>query len=72
VSLGSVAGVTPSVLIDFLTSAAGVDRSHVHRILIRDAHTFVGVAKEVAEQVLARANGQKLLDQDCAVELARR
>jgi ATP-dependent RNA helicase DeaD len=56
-SVGAREGVRPADLVGLITSKAGVDGSSVGRIDIRESHSTIEVASDVAEQVIDRASG---------------
>lgn len=70
-SVGRKEGIRPSTLIQFLVTHAGIDRKDVYRIQIREGYSFVSVAPGIAEETVAKANGQTLGDRQISVELAR-
>ncbi|MDY0001819.1 MAG: DEAD/DEAH box helicase [Polyangia bacterium] len=71
VGAGRKEGMRPSTLIQFLVTHAGIDRRDVFRIQIREGYSFVSVSKGVADEIVAKANGQSLGEKQIVVELAR-
>jgi ATP-dependent RNA helicase DeaD len=57
VSVGTREGVRPADLVGMITSKAGVAGSDVGRIDIRESHSTIEVAAEVADQVIDKASG---------------
>ena len=56
-SVGAREGVRPADLVGMITSKAGVAGSDVGRIDIRDSHSTIEVASELADQIIDRASG---------------
>ncbi len=56
-SVGTREGVRPADLIGMITSKAGVAGSDVGRIEIRESHSTIEVASELADQIIDRASG---------------
>lgn len=71
VNLGRRDGVRPGQLIKLLATECDLDKGQVGRIRIRDRHSFVGVPRERAEEILAQLAGKESHDKELVVELAR-
>ncbi len=71
VNLGRRDGVRPGQLIKLLATECDLDKDQVGRIRIRDRHSFVGVPRERAEEILAQLAGKESHDKELVVELAR-
>jgi ATP-dependent RNA helicase DeaD len=56
-SVGEREGVRPADLIGMITSKAGVAGSDIGRIEIRESHSTIEVASELADQIIDRASG---------------
>ncbi|HEV8445194.1 MAG TPA: DbpA RNA binding domain-containing protein [Gemmatimonadaceae bacterium] len=56
-SVGERDGIRPADLVGMITSKAGVAGSDVGRIDIRDSHSTIEVASELADQIIDRASG---------------
>ena len=56
-SVGAREGVRPADLVGMITSKAGVAGSDVGRIDVRESHSTIEVASELADQIIDRASG---------------
>jgi ATP-dependent RNA helicase DeaD len=56
-SVGARDGVRPADLVGMITSKAGVAGSDVGRIDVRESHSTIEVASELADQIIDRASG---------------
>jgi len=56
-SVGAREGIRPADLVGMITSKAGVAGSNVGRIEIRESHSTIEVASELADQIIDRASG---------------
>ena len=56
-SVGAREGIRPADLVAMITSKAGVAGSDVGRIEIRESHSTIEVASELADQIIDRASG---------------
>jgi ATP-dependent RNA helicase DeaD len=56
-SVGEREGVRPADLIGMITSKAGVAGTDIGRIEIRESHSTIEVASELADQIIDRASG---------------
>jgi ATP-dependent RNA helicase DeaD len=56
-SVGEREGVRPADLVGMITSKAGVAGSAVGRIEIRESHSTIEVASDLADQIIDRASG---------------
>jgi ATP-dependent RNA helicase DeaD len=56
-SVGAREGLRPADLVGMITSKAGVAGSDVGRIDIRESHSTIEVASELADQIIDRASG---------------
>ncbi|MBX3272145.1 MAG: DEAD/DEAH box helicase [Sandaracinaceae bacterium] len=71
VNLGRRDGIRPGQLIRLLATECDVDKTEVGRIRIRDRHSFVGVPRERADEIVEQLAGKESHDKELVVELAR-
>ena len=71
-SVGERDGVGPGDILGAITGEAGVEGDSVGKIDIRESHTTVEVATEVAGRVLEALNGRTLKDRSLRVDYDRK
>ncbi|MFK7987810.1 MAG: DEAD/DEAH box helicase [Sandaracinaceae bacterium] len=71
VNLGRRDGIRPGQIVRLFIEEGDVDKEDVGRIRIRDRHSFVGVPKDLADELVERLHGADALDKELVVEVAR-
>ncbi len=71
VNLGRRDGVRPGEIVRLLVAECELDRADVGRIRIRARHSFVGVPRARADEIVDRLAGTESHDKELVVELAR-
>ena len=71
VNLGRRDGVRPGEIIRLLAENCALDKAEVGRIRIRDRHTFVGVPRDKADEIVDQLAGTESHEKELVVEKAR-
>ena len=71
INLGRRDGIRPGELVRLLATECDLDRDDVGRIRIRDRHSFVGVPRDLVDEIVEQLAGQESHDKELVVELAR-
>jgi len=71
ISVGRRDGVRPGHIIGLLATECDLDKGEVGRIRIRDRHTFVGVPRDRADEIIEELDGAESHDKELTVERAR-
>lgn len=70
-NVGRRDGVRPGEIIRLLAEQCSLEKDEVGRIRIRDRHTFVGVPREKADEIVTQLTGKSALEKELVVERAR-
>jgi ATP-dependent RNA helicase DeaD len=71
VTVGRRDGVRAQDLLRALVEVAGLDKTTVRRIRVRDRHAFISIRKSDVESAIAKLHGTELAGRTLTVELAR-
>jgi len=71
INVGRRDGVRPGEIIRLLAENCAVDKAEVGRIRIRDRHTFVGVPRDKADEIVDQLAGTESHEKELVVEKAR-
>ncbi len=72
VNVGRKEGVSAPDLVALFCEGAGLQRSDLGRVQVRDTHSYVGVRADAGERVVQRLHGRPYKGRDLIVEPARR
>jgi len=72
INVGRKEDVRPPELVALFCETAGIDKSHLGRVEIRDTHSYVSVRPEVRDRAIQNLAGRAYKGRDLIVEPARR
>ncbi len=72
VNMGRRDNIKAKTLKDMLADLSGVDEESLQRIRVRETHTYIHVSRDIADMIIAKANGKRVQEKSLVVEPAKR